>query len=273
MIKEHDMTKEIAVITVHGMGDTNPNYHHDLVKKTRKYVGKDTWDEKIQFESVFYQDLLQGNQEDYWNEIDDKYNLKWDFLRKFMLFSFSDAASIEHSLRNNQKLYRDVHSRIAKAFDNALEKLGSVDKPVIIIPHSLGGEQVTNYLWDAMHNKRFFDENEQGTDDQKAFRRMKSCKLLVTTGCNIPIFRVGLEEPKLFPQPNPDFEWRNYFDKHDVLAYPIKDMSDEFNVSWITDKEVSVGGLLSGWNPASHGQYWDDKDVVKPIAQEITNLL
>ena len=50
-------------------------------------------------------------------------------------------------------------------------------------------------------------------------------------------------------------------------------MSDEFNVDWIRDKKVGVGGLFTGWNPASHGQYWTDKDVLKPIAQDIEDLI
>ena len=82
------MAKNVAVITVHGMGDTNPNYYKSLERKLRKRVGKSIWDDKVHLESVYYQDILQGNQEDYWNEIDDEYSLKWDFLRKFMLFSF-----------------------------------------------------------------------------------------------------------------------------------------------------------------------------------------
>jgi hypothetical protein len=149
------MAKNIAVLTIHGMGDTSPNYHKNLERKLRKYVGKSLWDEEVHIESIFYQDLLQGNQEDYWDEIDDEYKLKWDFLRKFMLFSFADAASIEHSLRNDLSLHLNVHKAIAKGFDSAFEKLGNQNKPVIVIADSLGCEQVSNYIWDAMNNKRF----------------------------------------------------------------------------------------------------------------------
>jgi len=266
------MTKKIAVITLHGMGDTNPNYYKELEGKLRKYVGKSRWDEDVHLESVFYQDLLQGGQEDYWNEIDDEYSLKWDFLRKFMLFSFSDAASIEHSLRNDMKLYLAVHGKIAKAFDNSFDVLGEEEKPVIVVSHSLGCEQVSNYVWDARANKRFFAD-DSGSQNQKNFRRLDSCFRLYTTGCNIPIFRAGLTDPKLFPQPNPNFKWKNYFDAHDVLAYPIKNMAEDFNVDWINDNKVGVGGLFSGWNPASHGQYWTDKDVLKPIAKDILELI
>ncbi len=267
------MSKKLAVITIHGMGDTNPNYYKAFEKKLRKYVGHDLWDNNVHLEDVFYQDLLQERQEDYWNEIDDKYSLNWDFLRKFMLFSFSDAASIEHSLRNDLKLYKNVHKKIADAFDISLKKLKSPNNPVIVVAHSLGCEQVSNYIWDAMNNKRLFSSSETGTPAQKKFRRLSTCKLFVTTGCNIPIFRAGLDQPKLFKRPNGRFKWVNYFDDHDVLAYPMREMSDAFDVSWIKDSNVRVGGVLTSWNPASHGQYWTDRDVVKPISKEIIRLV
>lgn len=264
------MSKKIAIITVHGMGDTNPNYYKSFEKKLRKYVGKALWDDKVHLESVYYQDLLQSPQEEYWAEIDDQYSLRWDFLRKFMLFSFSDAASIEHSLRNDLILYKAVHQKIATAFDNSFEKIGN--RPVILVAHSLGGEQVSNYIWDAMEGKRLFADPGTGTPEEK-FRRLGTCQKFVTIGCNIPIFRAGLSDPKLFKQPNKKFKWENYFDADDVLGFPIKNMSEAFNVKWISDNKVSVGGFLTGWNFASHGMYWTDKDVVKPIANEITSIL
>jgi len=133
------------------MGDTNPNYYKSFEKKLRRYVGKALWDDKVHLESVYYQDLLQGHQEDYWEEIDDQYSLKWDFLRKFMLFSFSDAASIEHSLRNDMVLYIAVHQTIATGFDNSFGALGNEPRPVIVVAQSLGGEQISNYIWDKLH--------------------------------------------------------------------------------------------------------------------------
>ncbi len=271
---ENIMSKSVAIITIHGMGDTNRDYYMSLKKKLRKYVGKNLWNAEVHLESVFYQDLLQGNQEDYWNEIDDQYNLKWDFLRKFMLFSFADAASIEHSLRNDKKLYLDVHQRIASAFDNAYAALDNDSGPVIVIAHSLGCEQVSNYIWDARTRQRFFEVPDPNiSDQQNEFRRLSSCVKFITTGCNIPIFRAGLDDPKLFDRPNTEFNWHNYFDAHDVLGFPIKNLSDFFDVDWIKDEKVSVGGFLTGWNPASHGEYWTDKDVVKPIANYIKSVL
>ena len=50
------MAKEIAVITLHGMGDTDEDYYKKLEKKLKKHVGKKLWDDKVHLEDIFYQD-------------------------------------------------------------------------------------------------------------------------------------------------------------------------------------------------------------------------
>ena len=268
------MAKDLAIITVHGIGDTPEDYYKGLERKLRKAVGRDTWDDRVHLESVYYQGLLQGNQEDMWDAMDDKYNLRWDFLRKFMLFAFSDAAAIEHSLRREgQKLYRAVHQTIATAFDNAYEALGNEAKPVILIAQSLGAQEVSNYIWDAQNNKRLFEQPGDGDDAQRDFRRFGTCRHFVTTGCNIPLFKAGLNDPQNFARPNAEFTWINFFDRDDVLGYPLRTMAGSYDVGWLEDHEVSVGGFLTGWNPVSHIKYWTDNDVISPVAKKIKAIL
>ena len=265
------MAKEVVVITVHGMGQTVPEYYLGLQRKLRKAVGAAIWDERVHLEAVFYQDLLQGNQQDVWDEMDDEHDLRWDSLREFMLFSFSDAAAIEHSLQTGLGLYMAVHRRIRDAFDSSFAACGDAAKPVIMIAQSLGTEQASNYIWDARKGKRLFEATP--TTPLHHFRRLETCKHLVTTGCNIPVFKAGLDSPEIFPRPNDDFEWHNYFDKDDVLGYPMRPLSSSFKVDWLHDQAIAVGGFFSGWNPMSHTKYWTDKDFVQPVKDLIVDLL
>ncbi len=267
------MPKDIAIITVHGMGDTQEDYYKDLERKLRKAVGREIWDDRVHLEHVYFQGLLQGNQEEMWDAMDDEYHLRWDSLRKFMLFSFSDAVAIEHSLHKDKVLYIAVHQTIATAFDNAYVALGNEAKPVILIAQSLGGQEVSNYIWDAMNDLRLFEQPGEGDETQRAFRRLSTCRHFVTTGCNIPLFKSGLSDPQNFGRPNTDFTWLNFFDRDDVLGYPIHTMAASFDVNWVEDHEVSVGGFFSGWNPFSHVKYWTDRDVINPIAEKITAIL
>ena len=267
------MAKNIAVITVHGMGTTKSDYYTGFKKKLRRAVGDEVWENQIHFEPVYYQDLLQGKQEKYWEESNDEFGLRWDFLRTFMLYSFSDAASIEYSFHHDQTLYKAVHQKIADAFDNSFQELGQVPKPVFLVAQSLGGQQVSNYIWDAKKNIGLFAEPGPGTPEEQAFRRLSTCRQFITTGCNIPVFTAGLANPQLFQRPNTNFTWQNYFDVDDVLGYPLRTMSGSYDVDWVIDHEVSVGGFLTGWNPVSHVKYWTDRDVVQPIAEAINTIL
>ena len=268
------MAKDVAIITLHGMGSTQTDYYRNLERKLRKVVGATTWDARVHLQPVYYQDLLQGRQEDVWDDMDDEHDLRWDFLRQFMLFAFSDAASIEHSLQTpDQTLYKAVHQRIAEAFDKSFVELGNEAKPVILIAQSLGCEQASNYIWDAMTGKRFFEGPSTVSSELDAFRRLGSCTHFVTTGCNIPIFKSGLTTPEIFARPRPDLVWHNYFDKDDVLGYPMRQMGAPFKVNWLLDHEISVGGFLTGWNPVSHLKYWTDKDLIRPVGDYIEGHL
>ena len=53
------------------------------------------------------------------------------------------------------------------------------------------------------------------------------------------------------PRPNDNFTWHNYFDVDDVLGYPLHTMADSYDVDWVKDHKVGVGGFLTRWNPAS----------------------
>ncbi len=48
------MAKDLAIITVHGMGETKNDYYEKLEKKLRKAVGKDMWDSRVHLEPVYY---------------------------------------------------------------------------------------------------------------------------------------------------------------------------------------------------------------------------
>ena len=76
------MAKKIAVIAIHGMGDTDEDYDEPL-KKNLKSMLKDEWEE-IHFDKIYYQDILQPNQELLFENSKSQIDSK--FLRKFLLY-------------------------------------------------------------------------------------------------------------------------------------------------------------------------------------------
>ena len=100
---------------------------------------------------------------------------------------------------------------------------------------------------------------------------LKSLINLVTTGCNIPLFISGISDRQCFNKPNDQFKWDNYYDPDDVLGWPLRQLSNSFNI--VKDHDINAGGLFTSWNPLSHLKYWSDKDVINPLADILKNLL
>ena len=67
-------------------------------------------------------------------------------------------------------------------------------------------------------------------------------------------------------------EWINFYDPDDVLAFPLKGLSEDYDAAVDEDRAVSVGALVIGMSPVSHVAYWNDAAVIRPIAQSLAWL-
>ena len=66
--------------------------------------------------------------------------------------------------------------------------------------------------------------------------------------------------------------WENYYDKDDIIAYPLKGINEAYNKVVDGDHEINVGGATTSWNPACHNGYWEDKDFFKPVAKYLADV-
>ncbi len=271
------MTRKVAFLTIHGMGDTDEYYYKPLKKRLVKSLG-DNWD-KVSFQSIYYQPLVQDNQEAYFNRVCKK--LDWLKMRKFVLYGFSDAGGLEYSRNIPGSVYTKVQETIFEALGKAYNDVGP-DGEVVLIAQSLGCQVLSNYIWDAAKpESQNITHGVWGSDlwreldqDELNFRRLKSLKVLITTGCNIPIFVAGLNRENITPiaAPNTQFIWENYYDDDDVLGWPLSELSEAYS-DIVEDKEINAGGVFSRWTPFSHTKYWTDSDVIDPVSAHVKRLL
>ena len=271
------MAKKIAFLTLHGMGTTARDYYKELRDDLIPLVGADAWNDDIHFGHVYYQDILQKPQIEYFNRIKNKVDSK--ALRKFLLYGFSDAGGLEYSRTIDDSAYERTQKRIFDALGKAFDAVESPQAPVVFIAQSLGCQVLSNYIWDAMRDPSpdfgvwRHDHGELDADDI-GFRRLRSLRVLVTTGCNIPIFAGGLPRAQRIPfnRPNDSFVWENYYDEDDALGWPLQALSDGYK-ALVRDIEVNVGSIFTSWNPLSHTGYWTDSDVQRPLAEHLRFLL
>lgn len=268
------------------MGDTPVTYAENLNKRLAKKVGE-KWS-NVYFESIYYADIFQDNQNNIFKRIKAADDIDWLGLRKFLLFGFSDAAGFERNANQPASHYEQVQERILDALDRAYDEAGP-HANVVLIAHSLGTHIISNYIWDAQSKAPQqgawrlggFEDSPTGSDLDK-FRRLKTLKVLNFTGSPIPIFVAGISQGKIKAITSRDkgysFKWKNYYDPDDPLGWPLKNIStrntkESYKYEVNEDNAVNVGNLISNWNPLSHNSYWSDNNVLNPIAEDIKKMI
>ena len=275
MSTQHD----VIVLAIHGMGSTPSNYADRLRDELLDRLDSDSM--TVDFSSIYYQDVFQENQNALWNRYANSH-LDWIKARKLLLYGFSDAAGHERKAAEPDSSYEQVQQTIRDKLEELYHNVGAV--PIVLVAQSLGGHVISNYIWDAQKDggatRGIWCPNGPGhSEDDKLddFLRLKSLVFLYTTGCNIPVFVANLPEKDIEAIQTRalgyNFRWKNYYDVDDALGWPLKPLSDSYKDAIALDRSVSVGGLLAGWNPLSHSRYWTDRDVLRPLVNDIRTLI
>lgn len=116
-----------------------------------------------------------------------------------------------------------------------------------IIAHSLGGLIAADYL--------------RARPEHRNVR-------LVTMGCNIGLFHLGLGFQPV-PVLGAPGRWLNVFSRRDMLGYPL---AGGKGLEHVQDFEVSVGGWFRGWTGLAHTQYWGDKNLFQNTLPRLLGL-
>ena len=283
---------QVALITVHGMGETPRDYAAGVFGEMRTRLGP-LLRERAAFYSVYYQDTLQKNEQTVWDRVDSAGQVHYDALRKFMLFGFADAAGLENRKEDPDSVYELAQGQIARALLAACA--ANPDMPVVVLAHSLGCQVLSSDIYDAQKAGKG-GRVEAGiwrdidawsrpalgrllSEREKAYLAAGTCSALVTTGCNIPIFVAAHKEMHIKPivPPTPLFRWLNLYDPDDVLGWPLQPLSAGYR-TLVEDRTLNAGRgavdwLLKSWNPLSHNSYWQDDEVLEPLATMLRRLV
>ena len=139
------MGADIAVLTIHGMGEQGPHYAFPLIEEVKTRLGSKKG--CVHFDRIYYQDILQSNQTTVFRNMLPY--IDWKKLRKLFLYGFSDATSIETKKEIRGSVYDQVQEKIVNALDQVYANFEPKQVPVVIIAQSLGGQVISNYLWDS----------------------------------------------------------------------------------------------------------------------------
>lgn len=269
------MIKKIGVLMVQGMGPVTDDFAHDTIQELRERIaGRGLNREEIAWQSVYWSSLLSARENRMWVDLAAQNDLNWAKLRKYFINAFGTVAAYSSAERPDG-LYRKIHGLVHDSLMELRAKLGNEDKPLLIIAHSLGSFVISNYIWDRQRGR---DEAAFGGS---AFERMETVSGIITLGSNIPLFTMACDPvtsiqfpPPTLPEPlKKKAKWLNLYDSDDVLGWPLKALSPSYSQAVSEDIEVSVGNILTSWNPANHSAYWTDENVIKPTVYLLSSLL
>ena len=136
---------EVALITVHGMGETPPTYADGLMERLRGQLGAVA--DKVVMRSVYYQKILQDNQYTVWDRTRQGSVVRYADLRKFVLFGFGDAAGLENRKEIPGSVYELAQGEIARTLLSAHAIRPGM--PVVSVAQSLGCQVLSSYIYDA----------------------------------------------------------------------------------------------------------------------------
>jgi len=280
------MSTRIAVAIVHGVGKQDGHFHQpmadDLRKRFADHVKRATDDPDAQLviEPVYWAPAIQPAEDELWRRAKLGGKMDWVKLRRYMIDFAGDAIAYQPTPGE-----RDVYDAVHKILARALRKLadqGCADAPLCVIAHSLGTVIASNYIYDLQAGKPPKTVREVAGDT--ALEAGRTLTLLYTLGSPIAIWSLRYREfgrPIQVPPSNYDprlaelagqCEWVNFYDKDDVIGYPLKTLNDAYALAVTRDVQVNIGGLFASWTPTSHTHYATDSNVTKPIAQSLAKL-
>lgn len=280
------MTQKIGVIIIHGAGTPKEDFAVEMIEQISKGVGKrlsiDNADveEMLAFEPVYWSSIFEREQKELWEKVQDKTDLNYHRLRQFVINFLGDAVAYQPTVIGNQN-YDKVHSLVAKSIKNLREKVGP-NAPLCVISHSLGTVVAGNYFYDLQYNRENIGPQTKGNYDHTPIEQCETLTLFYTLGSPIALWTlryIDYGSPITVPSkmiskryPNLQGEWLNFYDKDDVLAYPLKGINRAYKEAVTKDVAVNAGGFLTSWNPLSHNNYDSDDEVINPIVEGLVRI-
>jgi hypothetical protein len=272
---KNPMTQRIGVAVVHGVGKQGPEFVEKIAGELRSRCKKQCGDD-IVIRPVHWGGEMQAMEDELWDRLKVGGPLDFIELRRFLIDFVGDAFAYQPST-SNRDTYDRVHSVLAKAIRGLAQEAGET-APLCVIAHSLGSIIASNYIYD-LQNPWLISPEVRHLMGDTPMDRGETLALLYTLGSPLAIFCLRFKDfgkPIEVPSPvlaqhYPDLkgEWVNFYDRDDVIGFPLRTLSRAYQKVVTRDREVNVGSPFMNWTPLSHMHYWTDRDVIVPISRSL----
>ncbi len=270
--------KKIAVAIIHGMGNQPEDYAFKLSEALQKRFKERCGDQSagLIIKPIFWADVFSKGEEELYDQTVASYDLNFKQLRKFVISYFGDAIAYQPVETAKHNYYR-VHEKVASGLKQLSEKAGD-NSPLCVIAHSLGTVIASNYFYDL----QFKTEAADDVNPSSPLEKGETLSLFYTLGTPMPLWSLryhDFDRPITIPSPewkqkHPDMkgEWINFYDRDDVLSFPLKSISPSYALAVDQDKEVNCGTIFTSWNPLSHNGYFTSQEVIHDIIEGLFRI-
>lgn len=235
-------------------------------------------DSKLAISAINWTPVLRDERKNLYQNLDVD-NLDSFFgLREFIFQAIADSLTyqVTQSKIDNLWSYAGIHRCFADGL-NSLAREAQSDAPLCIISHSLGTVITSNYIYDLQTKKAQIDIGDTPLE------RGETLTSVYTMASQIPFWSLrhpNFDRPIKVPseklgQYYSDLkgEWINFYNKSDIMGYPLRSLNEAYSKAVTEDREVNDGGLLESWNPLSHCSYWTSERAIDTIANGLYDIL
>jgi hypothetical protein len=282
------MAQSVAVAIVHGIGRQKKDFASPIIEQLRRRVAQKLGADpegppRFFFQPVYWAPVLQNEEDDLWSRLRKGGSLGWTGLREFMVDFAADAIAYQ-PIPGKRDAYDKVHAVFAEALRRLSQQAGPC-APLCVISHSLGTIIASNFFYDLQTHsseKPLIAQNVLEHLGDTPLACGETLSLFYTMGSPIALWSLRYENfgrpievpsrklrghyPKLFG------EWVNFYDRADVIGYPLKELNADYRREVTSDRRVLAGGPFAFWNPLSHVAYFNDTDVLGPIAEGLAGV-
>jgi len=266
--------KRLAIAIIHGLGSEDEFFSVELKHRiSEEYVNgaEGRLEDDLLFHEIYWGDLVKSALVDFRKKANYKGDLAYQNLRQIM----TDTQALALMYRPGTQIFEAINNRIRDGLRKfaSHRRVDADSTPLVVLAHSYGGVMMAHYIR-AM---------QTGKPEVNNFEAMKTLAGFITFGNPMGLYALeGTDSELGIPtdivgEALPDdlkkrARWYNFYDKDDIIAYPLKGISEAFDACVHGDFEINVGSAATSWTPACHTGYWEDKDFYKPVADFIGEL-
>ncbi|MGW5983163.1 chemotaxis protein [Bacillus mycoides] len=272
--------QKIAVAIIHGIGEQRAEFADKMIEEIKKLFASQLNDivdnptSQLVFKPIHWAELFAEREKKLFQTIVLNKNLHFNDLRNFVIHYLGDVIAYQ-PVETAKQNYERVHEKIKQNL-NELGNIAGESAPLCVISHSLGSVITSNYFYDLQFK---LNDRDAETNNLSPLEKGETLTLFYTLGTTLPLWSLryyNFNRPINIPSaklkdfyPGLQGEWINFYDKDDILGYPLRDIDETYAKAVNEDKEINVGNLFTGWNPLAHNAYFIDKDVINPIVEAL----